>query len=743
LYFPAGVAVDASGNLFIVDVFNNRIRKVSTTGIITTVAGNGIYGYSGDGGPAASAQLNSPSGVAVDASGNLFIADTDNNRIREVSTTGIITTVAGGGTGGDGVAATSAVLYQPYGVAVDAAGNIFIASPGNLSIKKVSASSGIITTVAGNGSPGYSGDGGPATSASLSEPFRVAVDTAGNLFIADIGNQSIRKVSASSGIITTVAGNGSPGYSGDGGPATWAQLDGPYDVAVDAAGNLFIADAFNDRIRKVSTTGIITTVVGGGTGGLGDGGPAVSAELDAPRGVAVDAAGNLFIADTGNQRIRKVGAGVAPPGIQSLTLSSNSVAGGGTLTGSIGLSAAAPSGGLVVALSSSSSAASVPATVTVPAGVASAAFAVSAGNVSSNQVVAITASYNGGSAQAWLTVTPAPSHASGIITTVAGGGTGGDGGPATSAELGTPFGVAVDAFRNIFIAGPNRIRRVSNAGIITTVAGNGFEGYSGDGGPATSAKLFAPHGVAVDAFGNIFIADGGNHRIRKVSPAGIITTVAGNGSLDYSGDGGPATSAALAWPYSVAVDASGNIFIADSFNNRIRKVSPAGIITTVAGGGTGGDGGAATSAVLYMPYGVAIDAWGNLFIAETFGNRIRKVSPSGIITTVAGNGSFGGYSGDGGLATAAQLNMPYGVAVDASGNLFIADSFNDRIRKVSASSGIITTVAGNGSQGYSGDGGLATAAELSVPYGVAVDAAGNLFIADNNNRIREVGAPMN
>ncbi|MGA2177433.1 MAG: PKD domain-containing protein [Verrucomicrobiota bacterium] len=276
--------------------------------------------------------------------------------------------------------------------------------------------------------------------------------------------------------------------------------------------------------------------------------------------------------------------------------------------------------------------------------------------------------------------------------------------------------------------------------VISTVAGNGAWGYSGDGGVATSAELANPFGVAVYVSGNLFIADTYNMRIREVRTDGIITTVAGNGTDGYSGDGGPATNAELYSPGGVAVDAFGNLFIADNGNNRIRKVGTNGIITTVAGDGTAGysgDGSAATNAELRNPCAVAVDASGNLFIADESNQRIRKVGTSGIITTVAGNGTDG-YSGDGGPATNAELYSPCDVAVDASGNLFIVDESNQRIRKV-GTNGIITTVAGNGAYGYSGDGGLATNAELYYPVGVAVDPSGNLFIADyGNQRIREV-----
>jgi len=341
-----------------------------------------------------------------------------------------------------------------------------------------------------------------------------------------------------------------------------------------------------------------------------------------------------------------------------------------------------------------------------------------------------------------------------ILTSVAGngpsaiyGGFGGDGGPAAQALLNNPQGVFVDSQGNIFIAdyANNRIRKVNyTTGIITTVAGNGTKGFGGDGGLATSAFLYNPGGVFVDSQGNIFIADSYNHRIRKVNySTGIITTVAGNGTAEYGGDGGLATSANLNFPYGVFLDTQGNIFIADSLNNAIRKVNNStGIITTVAGKGIAGrqgDGGLATSANLYYPTGVFVDSQGNIFIADNVNNRIRIVNnTNGIITTVVGNENQG-YGGDGGLATNATLYKPYGVFVDSQGNIFIADSMNQRVRKVNYSTGIITTVAGNGTPGYGGDGGLAINANLNYPYGVFVDSQENIFIADVfNNRIQKV-----
>ncbi|MGD0784340.1 MAG: Ig-like domain repeat protein [Sedimentisphaerales bacterium] len=341
---PSPVAVDASGHLFIADEGNNRVRKIDlSTGVITTVAGNGTYGYSGDGGQASMASLAIPVGVAVDTSNNMFIADYGNHRVRKVDlSTAIITTIAGNGTwgfSGDGGQATLAKLSNPTGIAMDAQGNLFIADEGNNRIREVNLSTGVISTVAGNGTQGYSGDNGPATAASLNGPSGVAVDASGNLLIADFGDNRIRKVNLSTGVISTVAGNGTQGYSGDNGPATAASLNGPSGVAVDASGNILIADWGDNRIREVNhSTSVITTVAGGGVGGLGDGGPANSAQLNSPVGVAFDTSGNLFIGDQGNNRVRQVTPGVSvtvtynPPDMQGPAITITSPLNNATVT---------------------------------------------------------------------------------------------------------------------------------------------------------------------------------------------------------------------------------------------------------------------------------------------------------------------------------------------------------------------------------------------------------------------------
>lgn len=593
---PWGIAVDVASNLFIADSINGRVLKVDgRTGLVSTVAGNGAIGFTGDGGNATLATLGVPRHVAVDSAGNVFILEFRNRRIRRVdATTGVITTVAGNGgdptvCSPDGTSATSANLSGNInGIAIDAAGNVLISDAGCGRIRRVDRRTGVISTVAGNGNGGFSGDGGSATSASLSSPLGIALDSAGNLFIADSNNDRVRRVDARTAMISTVAGNGRASFSGDGGKATDASLASPNTVTIDAAGNLLIGDRLNNRIRRVlATSGIITTIGGNGTSDLsGDGGLATSATLSAASGVAVDPAGNVIIIDTDDNRIRRVAA------------------------------------------------------------------------------------------------------TSGIITTVAGSkadpGFSGDGEIATSASLGFPRGIALDSAGNLFIAENARVRRVdASTGIITTVAGTGRNtGPYGDGGPATAATLAFPKAVIVDPSGNLLIAD--TDTVRMVNGrSGIITTIAGNGTRGFSGDGGPATKAQLSAPNSLALDRMGNVFIADNGNYKIRRVdAQSGMITSVRGVDESGDGSALDALAIGLG-GIAADAAGNLFIAEDGAHRIRRVDrQTGLVTTVAGTGRSG-FSGDGGRATNASLNNPRSVAVDAVGSLYIADSLNYRVRRIS------------------------------------------------------------
>jgi sugar lactone lactonase YvrE len=814
LAYPSGVAVDAVGSLFIADLYNQRVRKVDTNGIITTVAGNGNANYNGDGGPATNAALGFPTGVAVDALGNLFIADSYNCRIRKVDTNGFIATVAGNGNAsysGDGGQATNAALNDPEAVAVDASGNLFIADTGNYVIRKVDTN-GIITTVAGNGLNGPFSGAGMATNTSLHYPSGLAVDAWGNLLVVDCGNNFVLKVDTN-GAIEPLAGNGTNGFSGDGYVATCAELASPCGVVADSAGNVYIAENGNNRIRHtyLCQNGFIDTLAGNGNRSFsGDGGPAIDASLAGPEAVALDPTGQrLFIADCVNQRVREVflqNSQTFVEPLQSLDQAGNYtvVASGpyGSVTSSVvTLTIAIPPSAIAEQAQEQTVLAGTNLTLgVVPCGTSPLACqwqfngsnlsgatnaSLSLTNVTTNSdgIYSVVVSSPYGcltSTVARLTVAPEfaapvittqPANLSGdagssvsLSVTVTGtgpfryqwqfngtnlppaimtlaGGSVADGIAATASPV-IPNGVTADACGNLFFAdtGSERVRKVDTHGIITTVAGDGAVAYYGDGGPATNAAFNGLCGLAVDAGGNLYVADCNNSAIRKVDTNGIITTVAGCGEDGFFGDGDYATNAALAWPADVAVDALGNLFIADTGNQRIRQIDTNGIITTVAGNGYRGypgDGSAATAAYLWNPVGVALDAIGNLFIADEGTHRIRKVDTNGIITTVAGNATDG-FSGDGNYATNAAISYPSGVAVDTNGNLFIADYNNCRLRVVN-SNGIISTLAGNGTNGYSGDGGRATNAMMTCPVGVTADGAGNVFTADQENfRLRKV-----
>ncbi len=602
---PGAMTSDVTGNAYFIST--DSVYRVDLNGGLALLAGTSRLGFSGDGGQATAAQLNNPQGLAVDSSGSIYIADSGNNRIRKITTGGsTITTFAGNGTAaysGDGGQASAAALNNPQGLAIDIAGNLYVADTGNNVVRKIVLATGVITTVAGTGAPGYSGDGFVATGAQLNAPVGVAVDTAGNVYIGDSNNNRVRAVKNT--IISTVAGNGIPGSSPDGLLATSAQLNHPTYVAVDSSGQLYITDFNNQRVRKILPNQVMVTAASSSVGGVAT-----------PTGIAVDPNGNLFVADSTSAVIIRI----------------------------------SPSGGITI--------------------------------IAGNRIHF----YQG------------------------------DGGPATSAQLVQPEGMAVDG-TGIYIAD-------RAAGLIRKVAPNGTISSPGSAtGPAGVTTLG----------GNIYIADAAGNRVLEVVSGGTGTIViAGTGTAGSLGDNGSAFTSQLNQPSGVALDTAGNIYIADTGNNRVRKIAAAtGIITAFAGNGApgfSGDNSQAIFAQLNQPVGVVVDSAGNVYVADTGNNRIRKVAPTGVITTVAGNGTQSTSPGDGGPATNAAIASPHGVAVDSLGNLYVTD-FNARVRKV-ATNGIITTIAGNGTAGYSGDNGPALNAQLSQPWGITVDGNGGVYVSD-------------
>jgi sugar lactone lactonase YvrE len=653
-------------------------------------------------------------------------------------------------------------------MAADPSGNLYFAdgygysnSPARSnSVFKIDPS-GVITRFAGNSRTGFSGDGGQAAGATLTGPRGVAADSAGNVFIVDAGNQRVRRVSAD-GIITTVAGGGSA-VLGDGGAATAGQLNYPQSIAVDGRGSLFVGEY--GRVRRISADGIITTVAGGGPDAPGAGGPATGVRLSTVVRVAVDGSGNLFLADQAyDQETDEYGYSlrkVSPDGLIStlppirFCCSLDMIADGAgnllLIAGGSNVWKIAPNGARTVVAGNGTYGFSTVGELATqsPLNGPTALALNSAGElfIADNAGRTVRKVTTDGNIRSVFSIPRQPPTVSG------------DAGPATGVELQLAFsglltqsGLAVDRAGNLYIAetAAHRVRKVAPSGIITTVAGTGAQRcYSqsdcfplGDGGPATGAALYFPTSVAVDSAGNLFIADSSNLRVRKVSPDGIITTVAGNGTAPVwpraANDGVPATDAAI-MPSHVMVDGAGNLYITEAQYADVRKVSPDGTLHTAVPSQTG---------LAYYGFISAstVDQAGSVFVAggvcdgdDQCPHSIRKFSPSGVITTVATWRSLsrepGSDVGDGGPVAQARLGFISSLAVDSVGNLIIGDLFGQRVRKLDLN-GIITTVGGNGIPGYSGDGGPGANATLDHPLALAADGAGNVYVSDFNQSVR-------
>jgi trimeric autotransporter adhesin len=728
---------------------------------ISTVAGGGTVAGSATG---PQADIPGPSSVIVDTQGNMYVASPAAEQIYKVDPTGTTLSVfAGLGWVREypqrykGQPATQGSFNGPTGLAIDGVGNIYVADTNAYLIWQINPS-GIMNVAAGNGHlchPPKCGDGANAFLAKFSYPTAVATDAAGNIYIADTGDNRIRVVNVQSvaiviagvtinpGDIQTVAGTwnecaSSTSPCGDGGKALAADLNGPNGVAVDHLGNIFIADTGDRRIRVVTPKGFIAAYAGSGNPcnpgiGCGDNGPALTANLSAPWQIYVDGSDNLYISDPPENRIRLV---------NNKQIISSIVG-----TGSSCIKTSSPfcgDGGLPLS-----------ALLNSPRGV----YADANGNVYIGDT---------GDQRVRKVTPPGPTQ---TINTYTGGGSGNDGGAATSAILAANRDIAVDGSGNYYVAdtGNNRIRKVSG-GIITTVAGNGLTGYSGNNvsATATNVTFSEPYGLTVDSSGNIYVADTNNEVIRKISAAGIITLIAGEPGQVCSptqscGDGGPALAATFAEPTKVAVDNVGNLYIADLAANRIRKVDTSGNISTIAGNGgvactnplypACGDGGLATSAQLKGPYGVAVDSNLQVYIADTGDNRVRKIDTSGNINGYAFSG-VDTFGPDGVAALQSTYNTPLYLALDSRDNLFVSGSdFFYVVQRIDASTDPIVnpvaSVAGVPSDpkyyGYCSQSNLGTCdgdpavGSYIDNFGAAVDSSENLYISDGgNNRVRMV-----
>lgn len=648
---PYALAVNSSGNVFVADTLNGTVRMVTSGGTVTTIAGAAGNLGSADG-TGGAAQFNQPSGIAVDSNGNLFVADTINCTIRKITQGGVVTTIAGsaelqGST--DGVGA-SARFYSPTGVAVDSNDNLYVTDTTNCTIRKITPA-GLVSTLAGVAGSSGIGDG-TGSLARFNTPTGIAIDGSGNLYVADSQSDTIRKVTPS-GVVTTLAGTAGVSGSADGTGAA-AQFRVPNGVAVDGNGNVYVADSNNSTIRKLTPNGVVTTFLGtAGTMGSADG-IGNAALFNQPFGLAVGGNGNLYIADSSNNTVRTATSG-------------------------------------------------------------------------------------------------------GSVTTIAGSppGTVAQDGQAILARFANPSSIVKDGNGNLFVTdtGANTIRKITSSSVVSTFAGvSGTAGHSD--GAGTSAQFSAPTGLAVDGAGNLVVADSGNNTIRRVSSTGAVTTLAGNPGTAGSQDG-TGSSALFDSPNGVAIDSSGNVYVADSGNNTIREISPSGVVSTIAGlpspaimypiglGPTSVDG-TGTAARFVNPMGIVVDHSGNLYVADSGSSTIRKVAPGGVVTTIAGVAGLQSISANGDVdstsADTARFNQPAGIAIDGGGNLFIADKGNNSIREV-AVSGAVTTLAGNryNSIGAEATDGTGSIAQFFGPSGITVDPNGNLYVADGGNQEIRLG----
>ena len=733
---PSGITVDVSGNVYVADYNNHRIRKITPTGVVSSPYGSSQVGYS-DSASRAIARFNDPYGLTTDSSGNIYVADSGNNRVRKITPTGVVTTIAGNGTisflNGTG---TSAQIGYPRGLVLDSSGNLYVTESQNHRIRKITPA-GVVTTFAGTGSTTFAD--GAGASATFNQPHGITIDSAGNLYVADYNNNRIRKIDTS-GNVSTLAGNGTAtSVDGNGGGATFNR---PRDIAIDSAGNLYVTEQSANRIRKIDTNANVTTFAGT-TGGYVDA-DGTNARFNGPRGITIDSAGVLYVADGGNQVIRKIDTSANVTTFvgnkTTIVTFKNGVGTNANFTTFEGLTLDS-AGNLYIADKDNQCIRKV-----TPEGV-----------VTTFSGFGLTPGYNDGGwfnrpsglATDWdgivyvtdennnriRNITP-----EGVVNTLSGsGGAGATNSTLLSSTFNKPYSVALDSVKNFYITdtASHRIRKITYAtGIVTSFAGNGSVGSTNGASGSTSFNIL--RGITVDLLGNLYVSEEEGHRIRKLTSAGVSTTLAGTGSAGSADGSG--TTASFNKPFGVVADLFGNVYVSDTYNHRIRRITSNGIVTTLAGSTQGFADGTGTNALFNFPETITIDPLGILYVTEEGGHRVRKITPDGIVTTLAGTGSSGFANGAGLSAT---FNIPAGITVNRFRNAYVSETGNHAVRKIADvytlpdNNGVVTTFAGNTSTSFVNANGIG--ATFNNPTGVAVDSAGNVYIADyTNHRIRKI-----
>ena len=720
---PYAIALDAAANLYVTDKGNFKLRKITPLGVVTDFAGSGTAGYLNSA-TASSAQFKDVTGITADIAGNIYVSDMADNRIRKISTAGAVTTFAGSGAAAyaDGTG-NAAQFNNPWGLASDIAGNIYVGDTYNNKIRKITPG-GVVTSIAGstNGS-----NDGISSSAQFLNPANVALDIAGNVYISDYGNQKIRKLGTDN-YVTTFTGNGNVGSTDGSAPDPFlnpvgdASFNYPSGLILDAAGNIYVADQNNNKIRKVNSNGSVTTLAGSGVIGSAEG-VGLFATFNAPVGVALDVSGTLYVADNANNKIRAIATGgytIAPALPAGLIFDGTT----GTISGTPTTSLAATNFTITAYNPAGISSTTQTITVVSPPEISYAG----AQTYLINTAISSLTPTNTGSA--------IPAVAYGQVTTLAGGtSTGTADGTGTAAGFNNPNGITMDASGDLFVCDENnnKIRKVSPAGVVTTFAGSGTN--SSLDGTGTAASFFTPRGITMDAAGNFYVTDKGSNKIRNITPAGIVTTLAGQANNSSGSTDGTGTTASFSFPSGIVTDGSDNLYVTDMASNKIRKITLSGVVTTVAGSGTESAVDAnGTAATFFFPNGIVIDALKNLYVTDR-NNKVRKITSNGDVTTLAGNSSnASGYTDGTGLN--ASFNIPHGITRDADNNLYLADRYNNNIRKISPG-GIVTTIAGSKTRVAGSTDGVGTSALLNYPSGILSDGLGKLYVTENT-KIRTI-----